>query len=112
MKNGWTRDTICHSFRERNFSVTLLSGLRVLLFVLDNRQAEVHIPYPMSVPTVFKAQLYFHTMALKSKEVGRKKLKIVQCAINSRLIGIVVQLQKTLDALTKFQLPHLLRIVI
>lgn len=48
----------------------------------------------MSVPKAFAAQLYFHAMALRSREVEIMMLKIVRNAMNSTMTGIENQLMR------------------
>lgn len=70
---------------------------------LENNQATAPLPYEMSVPISFEAQLYFHTVVLKSREVGREKLKIVRDAVTSTMEGIALPwVKKVWDVLTRF----------
>lgn len=56
----------------------------------------------MSVPIAFNSQLFFDVVNWISREVGRKKLNIVQDAVKTTIAVIVVHLvQNVWDALTK-----------
>lgn len=47
MKNGPIRELFYHLLRKCNFTVTLRIGPLVLQLLLDNSQANVHIPFEM-----------------------------------------------------------------
>lgn len=81
--------------------------------MLNDSQMMAQVPYGMNVPTVFKAEHYFHAVALTGRECGRKQLNIFQNAVNSTLAGMVVEVvQKSWDALTKPCPPRPLRVAI
>lgn len=55
------------------------------------------------MPIEFEAQLYFRAVLLRSREVARKKPKIVQNKMSSTKEDVAVQLaKKAWDALTMF----------
>lgn len=51
--------------------------------------------YEMSVSTLIEAQVYFHAMILMSREVNKKKVKIVRNVVDSTLLVMSVQPVKT-----------------
>lgn len=91
---GWIQQLLFHLTCKRRFLVILLTSVRLLQSVLDDSQAKAQIPYQMSVPTGLKAQLYFHAIALLSREVGKKKLNIFQKAVNTMLVVLRFYLRR------------------
>lgn len=59
--------------------------------------------YESSVLTTFELQLHIRAVPLMSRKVERKKLYIVQNAVNGTMAGIAARhMKKAWDALTKF----------
>lgn len=72
LKDFWVRELFSHVFCKRIFPVTVLSGTRFLLRLLDNSQAKAKMVYKVNKITAFEAQLHFHAMVLRGREDKRK----------------------------------------
>lgn len=67
----------------------------------------------MNAPIVLETHLGYHLFIVMSRNVGKKKLKIVQNAANSTLAGMMLQLvHDEWNEITKFCSLELLRAVI
>lgn len=102
MKDGRIRELFFQIFCELDIPLTLLNDAWISHPVLDTSQGKAQLPYGMSVPRFFEAQLYFQPLVLMSREASDKRLNTKFDVVNSRLVGLAVQqIQKAWDSLTK-----------
>lgn len=76
LQDGRSQELYFHCFCERNFSGTLLNGARFSQLVLDDFQTKTHLTDKMSRLKALEAELYFHAIALRSREARRKIINI------------------------------------
>lgn len=102
-----------HHFLERNFLIPLLGNAWFLYIVLELNQANADRRCEMTALTAFKAQRYFHAMALISREVGMKKPNMLGNLLISTTASMAAQVvQKAWNAFTNVWSPSKRRAVI
>lgn len=100
-------------FSKSLLSVSVFKSPSFLRLGLDSIQATVKMPYTMSVPTAFEAQLYFHSLVLISREVGKKKPNKIHISVNSTFFGMAARiLQNVWHTLRSYCLPGSLQVFI
>lgn len=102
-RDGPDSRTLFSYFSRKGASVTLVYVACFLQLLLNNAQAKAQMPLKISMMTSFKAQFYFHSVFLMSREVENRKLNINKSMRESRISFLAFQLLQTAwDAPTKF----------
>lgn len=82
-----------HVLCSKDLPVTLLNGACYWQLVLDSNKTKAKMSCEVIIPAALGKSVYIHTMALMSKENG-KKLNNIQNAVNSTVSGMMLQLVK------------------